>query len=412
MDMIKIGEYIRRRLKEKGISQDQLSNMLGVTASAVSQVLNGKTMFDYPNMMNLAKILDEPMDKIMNAGEEPETYLEERAGLSPEAYEKQDPDYSKTREKDSKSKTLVDYILKHKNYALAIKLESKGLIGERRSIGNQNKDIRFATLLIENNDSKTYLRQFPYTMFLMSDLSQDVYDEEHLKPLESFGVEEQDYIKALIKCKNEDILKSIQYLSNSNQGPNKSPAIVMYAIQLDQLDFLKFYEREQNYHEPKFKHVFESKYAGYMHFAIKNKSNSFIEYLYGYLTHFDSKKYFTTLMRTKDLDYIQNFLKKYPSMGHDMFSSNREITFNNYDALKPLIQNNDMVLLAFALESSNQEALDRALYEVKPEQFEIMKMLLNKGARFLYSDSNSGRNEPLENLSAFVTELLHMIEKK
>lgn len=126
MNNIKICEYIKQRIKEKGISQDQLAEMLGVTSPAVSQVLNGKNMFDYPNMMNLAKILDEPMDKIVNAGEEAETYLEELSKLSVKDYEKKDPEYKKVRDVDSKSKTLLDYVLKNKNYQLTMKIVSKG----------------------------------------------------------------------------------------------------------------------------------------------------------------------------------------------------------------------------------------------------------------------------------------------
>jgi transcriptional regulator with XRE-family HTH domain len=406
MDIVKIGEYIRQRLKEKGLTQEHLAGMLGVSSPAVSQVLNGKNLFDYPNMMNLAKILDEPMDRIINAGEEAETYLDELSKLTPEIYEKKDPDYSKIRDKDSKSKTLIDYVLKNKNYDLAIKLDTKGCFGDR------NKDIRLATLLIEKNDSKIYLKHFIYTMFIIQELSNDVYDGEHLKPFESFSQEEQEYIKALVNCNNEEILNSIQYLANSNQIPNKSPAIVLYAIQFNRLDFLKFIEIKQNYHEPKFRHIIESKYAGYMHFAITHKSISFIEYFYGYMRVFDSKKYFETLMQTKDISYIQEFLKKYPAKGPEFQIGNSEKTFNNFSALKPLIVADDIVLLTFAIQSSNQEALDNALHSVKPSQIELMKILLNKGARFLYSDSTAGRNEPLENLSAFVTALLHMVEGK
>lgn len=406
MNNIKIGEYIKQRIKEKGISQDQLAEMLGVTSPAVSQVLNGKNMFDYPNMMNLAKILDEPMDKIVNAGEETETYLEEFSKLSVEDYEKKDPEYKKVRDVDSKSKTLLDYVLKNKNYKLTMKLVSKGFYYEVA------KDIRFVTLLIEKNDSVNYLKHVQHSI-LFGELSKDVFDGERLKPFESFSKIEQDYIKALVHCKNDEILNSIQYLSSNNQNGNKSPSLLLYAIQFDQLKLIKYYEEKQNLRDSKFYHILESKYQQYFHFAITHQSHECMRYFYETFKSFNPNIYFKTLMATKDMRFIQDFLAEYKQKDSSLFhQANKDQKFNNFDSLKPLIDANDLMLLVFALEFANQEALDRALDEVKPTQIEMMKILLRKGARFQYRDGYSGRNEPLENLSSMVTALLNQVESK
>ena len=68
MDNVKVGLYIKKRIAEKGITQDQLAEMMNITSSAVSQVLTGKNMFDVVNLQVLSRILDEPIDKILNAG--------------------------------------------------------------------------------------------------------------------------------------------------------------------------------------------------------------------------------------------------------------------------------------------------------------------------------------------------------
>ena len=101
MDNVKVGLYIKKRIAEKGITQDQLAEMMNITSSAVSQVLTGKNMFDVVNLQVLSRILDEPIDKILNAGEEPETYLEILARKTQLEYKKDDPNLEKVKEKRS-----------------------------------------------------------------------------------------------------------------------------------------------------------------------------------------------------------------------------------------------------------------------------------------------------------------------
>lgn len=404
MNNIKIGEYIKQRIKEKGVTQDQLAEMLGVTSPAVSQVLNGKNMFDYPNMMNLSKILDESVDKIINAGEEAETYLEELSKLTIENYEKIDPKYNKIKDIDSKSKTLFDYLMKNKNYPLTIKLIQKGFYY------NELKDIRFETLLIENNDEENFSKQSNHSI-MHSELCKDVYDGEYLNPYDSYSNIEKDYIKALVHCKNEAILNHIQYLS-SNQNANHSPAILFYAIQFDQVNLIQYYEEKQNLKDNKLRNVLTKKYQKYFNFAIRNQSHECMSYFYESLSEFNTKDYFSTLLATKDMKFIQDFLNKYKSKSSGYHHYDQDERFNNYEALKPLIDTNDLMLMVFAIEFSNQEALNRALNEVKTNQIEMMKVLLRKGASFQYRDGYSTDNVEQDNLSAFVTALLNQLESK
>lgn len=58
MDQIKIGKFINEKRKEKNITQNELSEMLGVTDRAISKWENGVCLPDASNMPNLCKILD------------------------------------------------------------------------------------------------------------------------------------------------------------------------------------------------------------------------------------------------------------------------------------------------------------------------------------------------------------------
>ena len=58
MDQIRIGKFISSKRKEKNITQNELSEMLGVTDRAVSKWENGVCLPDASNMPDLCKILD------------------------------------------------------------------------------------------------------------------------------------------------------------------------------------------------------------------------------------------------------------------------------------------------------------------------------------------------------------------
>ncbi len=58
MDQIKIGKFISSKRKEKNITQNELSEMLGVTDRAISKWENGVCLPDASNMPDLCKILD------------------------------------------------------------------------------------------------------------------------------------------------------------------------------------------------------------------------------------------------------------------------------------------------------------------------------------------------------------------
>ncbi len=58
MNQIKIGKFISEKRKEKNITQNELSEMLGVSDRAISKWENGVCLPDASNMPQLCKILD------------------------------------------------------------------------------------------------------------------------------------------------------------------------------------------------------------------------------------------------------------------------------------------------------------------------------------------------------------------
>ncbi len=69
MDQIKIGKFILNCRKEKGITQEQLAEKLGVTSKSISRWENGNTMPDYTLLKDLCNELDININELLS-GEE------------------------------------------------------------------------------------------------------------------------------------------------------------------------------------------------------------------------------------------------------------------------------------------------------------------------------------------------------
>ncbi len=62
---IEFGKYIQKHRKQKGYTQQQLAEMLGVTSKSISCNERGDTFPDYENIFRLAKILDMSLDEFV-----------------------------------------------------------------------------------------------------------------------------------------------------------------------------------------------------------------------------------------------------------------------------------------------------------------------------------------------------------
>lgn len=66
MDQIKIGKFILNCRKEKGITQEQLAEKLGVTSKSISRWENGNTMPDYTLLKDLCNELDININELLS----------------------------------------------------------------------------------------------------------------------------------------------------------------------------------------------------------------------------------------------------------------------------------------------------------------------------------------------------------
>ncbi len=66
IDNVKVGEYIKKLLKERNMSQSDLANELHISRSAISQNLNGKSSFDIQNLIKIAEIFEISLDVLLS----------------------------------------------------------------------------------------------------------------------------------------------------------------------------------------------------------------------------------------------------------------------------------------------------------------------------------------------------------
>ena len=66
MDQKKIGTFLKDLRKENGMTQEQLSEKLGVNSRTVSRWENANTMPDFDLMITLAKLYDVSMEELLS----------------------------------------------------------------------------------------------------------------------------------------------------------------------------------------------------------------------------------------------------------------------------------------------------------------------------------------------------------
>lgn len=62
---MKLNEWLKQKVEEKGMTQKELAEYLGVTPSAVSRYLSGKSEPAFKHIKKLAKLFDTPEDELI-----------------------------------------------------------------------------------------------------------------------------------------------------------------------------------------------------------------------------------------------------------------------------------------------------------------------------------------------------------
>lgn len=78
MDQIKIGEFLRSLRKEKGWTQMELADQLGVSNRSVSRLENGTTLPDLSLLLVLSELYDISMDEILDGRKKEENMTDNK----------------------------------------------------------------------------------------------------------------------------------------------------------------------------------------------------------------------------------------------------------------------------------------------------------------------------------------------
>lgn len=127
IDNVKVGEYIKRLLKKKGMTQDALADALSISKSAVSQNLRGKSSFDIQNLMHIAKLFEITLDDLLNLKTEETseviTEYEKLVNLGLSSIQKVNAQDLRISEPDLYGKVLVDYIIDQRKLDMMLYLD-------------------------------------------------------------------------------------------------------------------------------------------------------------------------------------------------------------------------------------------------------------------------------------------------
>ncbi len=67
MDQKKMGRFLKELRREKGVTQEQLSEILGVTSRSISRWENGVNMPDFDLIIEIANYYDVSIDELLDA---------------------------------------------------------------------------------------------------------------------------------------------------------------------------------------------------------------------------------------------------------------------------------------------------------------------------------------------------------
>ena len=190
MDMEKMGKFISKLRKEKGLTQKELANQLHITDRAVSKWERGLSCPDISLLEPLANILGVSLSSLLN-GEKSKSMSDETI-LHTISYVKES--------KKAKRKEYINYILKTSMVLLTILVLGMFLIVEYRFLKKyptRNVNVTITDLYIEDDP----IRNYDY-FDAVSTKAQQILNEQGI-----FSDEEYASIKNYVKDISKDVVK-------------------------------------------------------------------------------------------------------------------------------------------------------------------------------------------------------------
>lgn len=397
MDNVKVGQFIKKQLKEKGITQDNLAERLGISSSAVSQGLSGKNSFDVSNLMVIASILDLDLDVIVNAGKTRETNLERISKLNVDEYLKEDPDLHELKNKDSKDNTLLDYLIVHEN------MELLRLFLTKRALKLPIKDLRVSALILSNYDMFKDIKS-------CSIINLSIPNFKKVIQTEALDGDYTYFVDKISRISDKQLFQKLPFLTGDNKTRFQHP-IINELIKKDNIEMIEYVLREEkDTTKINSKNFFQHHYHNFFKFAITHHSEKSIHYFYNCLNEVKYEDFLSVLTQTSNIEYVQNFMEKYPEKKSDRYNQSKVISkiekFNNSSTLLHLIQEDNIDMFNYSLLYSNQEALNLTLEKIPKGNVKFIVLLLKAGAIFQYKDTYSGNTIKLEQITEIIRYLL------
>ena len=426
IDNVKVGEYIKKLLKSKNMTQDDLAEALFISKSAVSQNLRGKSSFDIQNLIQISKIFEITLDDLLNLKTEEtvestsEYQKVVNQGLP--AIQKVPAQDLRIAEPDMYGKVLVDYIIESRKLDMLIYLvDEEVLLVQDYYHRAKQVYLKIIKYLLEEKQYNFGGFIMKYTeingTFIIDDetigliiwglLNQDHY-QEFMTDLMKFkpslkskwfskGEEKErlpltrtDYIEIIAKYKLSNILKTLMKV----QPRDDDFAFIT----------LKFIE-----------HEYLEGISIYIHHFFKTPPSSFKK------SSLDCQKAFLAVLRTNSFELITDFASKglYTDMtaivkqsimnkqqqvySHLIAQHHQEIIFKRIG--ETCVEVSNLELLEHIQSYLTKDDLNYLVSWVKLDNIETLVYLLTKGARI---------DEKYYNLETFkkVNKLIdHLLEK-
>ena len=132
IDNVKVGEYIKKLLKTKNMTQDDLADALSISKSAVSQNLRGKSSFDILNLVQIAKLFDITLDELLNLKTEDNNQVvseyQKVVNQGLQALKNVSSSDLRVSEPDLYGKVLLDYIIESRELEMLLYLINEDVL--------------------------------------------------------------------------------------------------------------------------------------------------------------------------------------------------------------------------------------------------------------------------------------------
>ncbi len=425
IDNIKVGELIKKKLKERNMTQEDLAKELSISKSAVSQNLNGKSSFDIQNLIAISKLFDISMEEllIVNTDETNKTVISEYEKLVKngiDSFLNLEISNMNISNPDIYGKTLIEYVIEYNNLEIFSLLHQSNIKlledthYKARFVytkliwyilkNNLDNISKYLTRYVELYNSLTFLEE-SYSKDIFSFLNKEKYQNLVLTLFSSYVTQDIN-ILSIIK-KN----KKIPYLSKTEWYENIAKyelGTILKTINC-KLKFVSDYESI-------LKIFLKHKYYDGIKWYLQNNdflgSNIELRLVY-------AQDIIYSIAVLGDLDILKIAIDKklyvnFNKLIYQLITNNHELAYmcciNNYSdkidfqqvAYASVISSN-LKLLKHIIKKLNQNDLNYILSIVHPRDIAIIEYLISKGALFTIEYYNANT---MEKINKIINKLL------